>query len=263
MNFSHRIFWAFCLLSLLSGCVGRLPVTEPIAPADREQALAPLSFFLKQGQCDWIDLDLEFSWQAYGSKESYSATMQAGTPALLRLAVVDPLGQPQVLFVANGTRFSLADKRTAEGVEGLLSSKYVQQFVPASVLKEDVFYWLSGRTRTCSLQDVRIYRDHNSSRLWYQFEDTHGLSHWLELAQHHLMRHILLGADGTFYLDVQYSDYAEIEGRCVWPSSVKIAGDHLPAELVLTVKKIYGTQPKDKQIFHFDMPTHFTAHVVE
>ena len=263
MNFSRSILRAFCLLFLLSGCVGRLPVTEPIASADREQALALLSSFFKQSHCDWIDLDLELSWQAYGSKESFSATMQAGTPALLRLAVVDPLGQPQVLFVADGTRFSLADKRTAEGVEGLLSSKYVQRFVPASVLREDVFYWLSGRTRAYLRQDVRIYRDHNSSRLWYQYEDAHGLSHWLELAQHHLMRHMLFGADGTLFLDVRYSDYAGIEGHCVWPSSVRITGDHLPAELLLAVKKIYGTQPKDKQIFHFDMPTHFTVQIVE
>lgn len=258
--------WSIVSLSLLislllMGCACKIPNTRSVTSLIRKQSVSRLSLFIEEQCTESIDADLELSWQRYGHHKVFSATLQAQSPASVRLAVVDPLGRPQILFVADGQRFTFADNRQAEGYTGPLDSPFISRYVPAFIVEKEFFGWLGGRVGKLPLEKVDVTRD--DEFIWYEYQDAVGLVHWLGFDENHLRRHFLFDVDKTLLLEVLYGDYVLFGERCSWPGTVTIAGGTLPVELGFRIKKIYGGVPLDSTLFTLPLPPSFRVHVVD
>ena len=132
---------------LLGGCALRLPQTERLNKTELKKAEEQLTAFLSQSCVDAVDSDVKLTWRAYAQQETYPAAMQAAAPALLRLALNDPLGRPLLLLGSDGSTFTLADNRKAVGYTGSTELKFIRRFLPAFIPADDLFFWLSGRVR--------------------------------------------------------------------------------------------------------------------
>ena len=254
------VFW-LVPLAMLAGCGTRLPRTTALHGPALEHALVKLDRYLNQSCARAVDSDVDLGWQAYGHREVYPGTLQALAPARLRLALVDPLGRPQVLLVSNGSRFTLADNRRGEGFTGPTASNYIEQYLPPEVAGKELFSWLSGRAETGDSDQVSV-EEGQDGRIWYTLARG-GLSQYLVLDQDRLQRRLLKDADGNILLDVQYSDYRPTEDGCLWPGRLEITGEHLPAGFTLSFTRIYSLDPPEDRVFELQLPEHFTVRKVK
>ncbi len=255
-------FAAFWLipLALLGGCGTRLPRTTALHGPELEQALARLDRYLDRSCARSVDSDVDLGWQAYGRREVYPGTLQALAPARLRLALVDPLGRPQLLLVSNGSRFTLADNRRVEGFTGPVDSGYITKYLPPEVVGEELFSWLSGRVERSDSDEVGV-EEGQEGRIWYSMARGE-LSQYLVLDQDRLRRRLLKDADGNILLDVHYSDYLPTEDGCLWPGRLEITGEHLPAGFTLDFTRIYSLDPPGDRVFELQLPQHFSVQEV-
>ncbi len=250
-------------LLLLVGCAAKLPRTVSVSGDELVQVQNRWASFLKQSCPLAVDSDVRIGWQAYGRHEFYSATLQAAAPSFLRFAVVDPLGRPVLLLVSDGTTFTLADNRNAQGYTGRLDSDFIHEYLPREVSRRDIFSLLSGRAGGDAMEVVSARRAEDGELFWYETVSTDGSRHLIGLGPNHLRRHLFLDTLQRVVLDVQYSDYPAASEQCGWPGAIRMDGEDLAAEFTLEFTKLYGFTQPDPQLFQLQIPPHFTTQEVQ
>ena len=265
MNFS-RHWWGINVifyLLLMSGCASKLPQTVAVSGSDLEVVQERLNHFLDQSCVTAFDSDVRLGWQAYGQKETYSATLLATFPASLRFAVVDPLGRPMLLLVINGNTFTLADNIEGEGYTGRLDSDFIRRYLPEGISGDVLFFWISGRIRQQGLQVLSARRAEEGELFWYEIDYGDRLIHLLGLDRDHLIRHLVLDEEDTVIFDVQYSGYSATPEECIWPGKIVVTGEALAADFTLDFTRIYSFSPLQEQLFQLQLPPHFTVREVK
>ena len=254
--------WIFCLL-LVSGCGSKLPRTVAVSGPELEQAQAELDRFLEKSCVSSIDSDVRLEWQAYGQQGIYPATVQAASPAYFRFAVVDPLGRPVLLLVIDGRTFTLVDNKKGAGYTGRLDSDFIRRYLPESVSGADLFLWISGQVRQEGLRVLSARRAADGEVFWYEIDYGDRLLHLLALEHDQLVRHLVLDAEGTVIFDVQYRDYSATPADCGWPGKITVAGKAMAADFTLEFTRMYSFSPLPEQLFHLQLPQHFTVHQLQ
>ena len=261
---SGDLFLLGCIsLLIISGCAPKLPQTVAVSGHELENVQSGLTSFLNQSCVTAIDSDVRIHWNGYGQQETYPATLLSATPSYLRLALVDPLGRSLLLLAADGNSFTMADNRKGVGYTGIMDSDFIHQYLPYGISGRDLFYWLSGRIRSEGMQILSTRRGKDDLLFWYEVDYNDRLIHLLGLDGDILSRHLVLDVDDSILYDVRYSEYTVITGECRWPGRIVVAGDGLPAELILEFTRTYSFAPVAAQRFHIQLPSHFTVHEVE
>jgi hypothetical protein len=224
---------------------------------EQSEARERLAHSLQQNCPDFFDSDVTLSWQAYGSGRTYDATLQAAAPASFRLALVDPLGRPQMIFVSNAHRFTLADNYRAEGYTGPVGGSLMQKYLPANVAREELFFWLTGRPGITQKDVIGVDEDRESGAYWYRLQRKN-MREYLILGPEQVERRIMQNSSGEIILDVRYAGYREAASGCLRPGELVVTGKGLPAEFRLVFTKFYPGQKPDQRFFELTLPPHFT-----
>jgi hypothetical protein len=249
------------LALLLGGCAIKLPQTEQLGGRGLKQAEARLNAFMGQSCVEAADSDVKLTWRAYAQQETYPATMQAAAPALLRLALNDPLGRPLFLLGADGKTFTLADNRKSLGYTGSTELKFIRRFLPAFIPMDDMFFWLSGRVRPERMRAAAARLD-GEGRVWWHGGSSDGKTvHILALdEENRLSRHLIADKQTDEVLfEARYSGYQKTPKDCAWPGRIELAGKALEAEYTIEFSEIFGFSPIEPQRFHVTLPPHFTV----
>ena len=260
------IFFIFVLggcLQGLSGCSGKLPRTVLLQGVAAEQAKVRLNNFLGASCAQAVDSDITVGWQAYGNKSLYSATLLAASPSSLRLAVVDPLNRPLLLFVSDGHNCTLVDNRSGEAFSGGNDADFWSKYLPAGLFANHIFSWLSGRIQKEGMDLISERKGENGRVYWYEIKYGSDRKHILALESNHLQRHLILDADETIILDVRYSGYGNKTGECDWPGVIHVEGKELPGSFTLRFVKTYSFSLPETKNFHLTIPPFFIVHEVE
>ncbi len=249
-----------CLV-LLAGCAGRLPPATPLAAGDEPLARERLDRFLARSCPGGLDADVTLSWQGYGNHRAVAATLQAGRPGLLRLAVNDPLGRPLLLVVTDGRRFTLVDVTAREATVGPVDSPFWRRYVPAAVHGRDLFAWLTGLLPAGRMEVLAVLRSVDNSDYWFVLDHGDTLRHRVRLDPERLLvrEHMVLDSGGRILLDVVYT-YGRADGPCPLPSSLQVTGRDLSGTFTLVLDRVYSRKTVAETAFRLRLPPHYTVH---
>jgi outer membrane biogenesis lipoprotein LolB len=254
-------FACICLAALLlGGCAARLPQqTTQLDGAELKRAEERLSRFLSQTCVEAVDSDVRLTWRAYAQQETYPASMQAAAPALLRLALNDPLGRPLLLLAADEKRFTMADNRKAQGYTGSTELRFVRRFLPAFIPVSDLFFWLSGRVRPERMQAAAVRVDRDGGLWWHGGSSDGKTVHILALdGKNRLSRHMIADKKTDEILfEARYSDHLATTSDCAWPGRIELSGKSLEADYAIEFSEIFSFAPLDRQRFQIKLPPHF------
>jgi len=254
------LFLGFTCCFMVSGCASRLPRTVSLEKSVENLAVKRLDDFVHESCVEAMDSDVRVSWQAYGRKVFYTATLQAASPSFIRFAAVDPLNRPLYLLVSTGKDFTFADNIHGEGFTGTGEAEYFKRFLPQGILADELFLWLSGRVKEEGLRLLSVSKAEEGALFWYEVRYDDSLKHLLGLDLKHLRRHLVVDKANRIVLDVQYAGYNATPRDCDWPGTMKVDGEAMEASLSLEVKKVYSYARPDEQIFHLQLPAHYTVH---
>jgi outer membrane biogenesis lipoprotein LolB len=256
---------AVLLIVGLSACSSKLPQTQAIEGLEAEEAQARFTSFLQQDCVQAVDGDIRLSWKAFGQHESYPAQLQAAQSALIRLALVDPLGRPLLLLASDGRTFTLVDNRQSVAYTGATENQALRRFLPAFIPTEDIFLWLSGQVPLEKMRAAKVRRDAAGKLWWYGAPAAPGTVHVVELDQfNRLHRHLIVEEKNDLVLfEARYSDYSKSPAACAWPQRIDFSGKRLEADYSVEFTEIISFTPPRPEQFDLRIPPHFTRKRIE
>ena len=253
--------------SLLSGCAGRMRLTEPLSGVSRSLALTRFHDFMDRACSRAVDADVTLSWKALGKKQAIPGTLQAQEPAFLRYTVVDPLGRALLIFDSDGATFTLADTQKGEGYTGPVASRYWHKYIPEGIQPEDLFYWLGGRLRPGRFQviDVRKGDVENDRAVWVILKSSEGLTHHVlfDADADCVLRHVIEDRQQAVMLDVIYTGMKREKDGCGWPDELSIEGEASKGTIRIHFDRIFSQAVMPPSTFVLALPDYYLIHKVQ
>ena len=256
------ILFAFVTL-LFSGCAGRLPATLPLNVAQQQDAETLLKMIRQRNCPDFLDADVTMSWQGYGQSRHLKATLQATVDGELRLNILDPLGRAFIILASDGARFFLVDNQKGRGYTGAVDSVFLAEYIPAGFQFSSVFSFLAARLPAVEYPLIRLAASRDGNAYWYIFAGENETRYHVEVDPDHglPLRQFILNGEGDIVLDVHYQSYQQ-QNECPYPTSIMAEGQGVSGSLQLLFDTFYPEAPP-VEIFHLQVPTHFTVQPVE
>lgn len=254
-----------CCLLMLAGCAKKLPPTEPLGPAEREQAMALFADFLARRPPAILDADIRLTWDLLATKGGLDATIQLEQPGRLRFAANDPFGRSLLLVVANGATFTMIDNRAATVYVGQTGSKFWHEWIPEAIETGDLLFFLAGAVPADTIGGLQPAGDGEQAGLWFVWTDARTRRHYVLLRREtgFMLRHLLVDQAGTQVLDLRYQEPGRGDIGFAWPGQVTIQGEALEGAAVLRLDRIYPRDSLPAATFQVTPPPHFTVEEVD
>ncbi|OGQ86755.1 MAG: hypothetical protein A2512_08010 [Deltaproteobacteria bacterium RIFOXYD12_FULL_56_24] len=265
------VFLLFC-----GGCA-TLPATRPLAELQQQQAVVLFrEAMVRQQECACcLDAQVRLSLKSVLQNGTISGFVQAKAPAFLKFTGLNPLGQPMMILVADGTFFRYVAVPEGKGYDGLVTAAAFKKYAPQGFDPAHGFYWLAGRLAPEKLRIFSAAQDQEGQGLWlelaYATESLGGKAlrrHVLfDPARQVIRRHLVADPDGRIMVDVHYDDYVQVpeggSGNCRLPGLIKIHANHNGALMELTLADWLPDASFSAEDFRVDLPLGFQLVPVE
>ena len=266
------------LVLLLSGGCATLPATRPLAELQQQQVVAQFQEAMaRQQDCPCcLDAQVRLSLKSLVQNGTISGFVQAKAPSFLKFTGLNPLGQPMLFLVTDGTFFRYVSVPEGKGYEGLVTAAAFKKYAPPGFDPAHGFYWLAGRLAPEKPRIFSVAQDpEEQSLFWlelaYAVDDFEGkpLRHHVlfDPARQVIRRHLVADADGRIMVDVRYDDYAKpSEGgsdNCRLPGLITIHANHNGALMELTLGDWLPDADFSAGDFRVDLPLGFQLVPVE
>ncbi len=253
--------------SLLAGCARKIPAPQSLTVEDQQTAQNVLDAFLTRNCGGYIDSDVTLDWSIFGNQGAVPGMLQMQAPARARYTIVDPLGRPLFILVADRAQFRAVVIPETKGYEGNDTSPAWQKYVPEEFNAGDLFVWLSGglRKQGMRLSHIGTGKGKSEEGYWYEFTYDDNTIHHIVLDpdRNILTRHALIEEDGEVVFDVHYSDYQQT-GECRWPGTVVVQSNTVTAGTVtLHYNSVALVSQFPTQTFELTFPPGFEVESVE
>jgi len=262
------VFLLFC-----GGCA-TLPATRPLAELEQQQAVAMFrEAMARQQECSCcLDAQVRLSLKSVLQNGTISGFIQAKAPSFLKFTGLNPLGQPMMFLVADGTFFRYVAVPEGKGYEGLVTAAAFKKYAPQGFDPAHGFYWLAGRLAPEKLWIFSVAQDQEGHGLWlelaYAVEASTLRRHVLfDPARQVIRRHLVVDPDGRIMVEVHYDDYVQVtEGgsdNCRLPGVIRIHANHNGALMELTLGDWLPEASFSAEDFRVELPSGFTLVPVE
>ena len=238
----------------------------PLDYKEKQQIFSRFQDFQNRTCDNSIDADVTLELTTLGKSEKASGILQARIPSFVRYAVTDPLGRSLLLFASDGRTFTLVNSRKGEGYTGSTGSRYFTKYVPAGVLPEDVFSWLSGRLSLNRLVFELAGRGKDQIQaVWLQAEGSGKNSHHVlfDPQTERILRHLVADNSRDILFDVRYENYVQDRSRCPWPMKLTIESKEITGTVTLYYEQVYFNSSFNPGLFQLSLPPHFKIKSVE
>ena len=244
------------VILLFSGCARKYPATFPLDTLQQRNARSFLQKIRHRARVQDLDADVAVSWEGYGRKYHFNATLQATGTGRFRLSGLDPFGRPLFILVTDGTTFTLVDNRQGRGYVGPVDSTFLHKYIPPGVQLSTCFSLLTAQFPDAEVQEIRLAQD--KKNYWFIFTGRDGAQRRIEvILQTGLpVRQVLVNAEGDIILDVRYEDY-QLRTAPLLPSRLRMEGGSMPGSLKITLNKVYREKLLPETIFTLAVPVHF------
>ncbi len=268
-------FILLILVLLLPGCAGRrLPHAPVVFGQERRTVVAVFYDMLaRHRHCDnSLDaaVNLKLSVSAFLGKKAgtLAGYLQALAPSYLKFVGINPLGQPLLIFVTNGSRFHYVSVPDGKGFEGDVRSRTFMKYAPPGFDPEYVFYWLAGRLGPGRIDILEVRRDEDGQGYWLELSAAgktkkHIHSRLLiDIDKKIMLRHLLQDEGGRILMEIKYGSH-EGEGGCLIPRKIVVTSltNHYSAVVLLT--DMATDVSLSRSDFEFNLPGGFKREVVE
>lgn len=252
------------LMLCLWGCGPKVVPLQPLDSVSRDFADRLLARYKEHAQPRAVDADIHLRWSAWTKSGNVDGTLQLAPPASLRLTLLDPLGRPVMILVADGQNFTATDIGSATVYHGRTGSKTWSRYVPESLKPQGMIPLLGGHLRTRELEYVGVGRTAEKGEIWYRFKERGAeVEHRLLLDREEalLRRYLLLDRSGVAAVEVVYENYLSLaQGPYRWPQRMTVSGDQVKGTVSLEVQHVHGVDVLASGVFspppsppHFDV----------
>lgn len=270
-GFLHAVFGGLALFLLAGSGCATLPATRPLAEMQQQQAVARFrETMARQQDCPCcLDAQVRLSLKSLVQNGTISGFVQAKTPSYLKFTGLNPLGQPMMFLVTDGTFFRYIAVPEGKGYEGLVTAAAFKKYAPQGFDPEHGFYWLAGRLAPEELRIFSVSEDPEGQGLWLELAYAVDASGGEPLRRHVLfdparqviLRHLVADPDGRVMVDVRYDDYAPpSEGgsdNCRMPGLIRIHANHNGAIMELALGDWLNDATFGAGDFQVDLPPGF------
>ncbi|MFA7383865.1 MAG: hypothetical protein WC001_10495 [Desulfurivibrionaceae bacterium] len=249
-----------------------MPATRPLAELQQQQAVALFrEAMARQQECACcLDAQVRVSLRSVLQNGVISGFVQAKAPAFLKFTGLNPLGQPMMILVADGTFFRYVSVPEGKGYDGLVTAEAFKKYAPQGFDPEHGFYWLAGRMAPERLRIFSVAQDQEGHGLWlelaYATEAFSGKAHrrhvLFDPVRQVIRRHLVADQDGRIIVEVHYDDYVQVPGggsdSCRLPGLISIHANHNGALMELTLEDWLPDASFSADDFRVELPAGFT-----
>lgn len=252
----------------LAGCAARLPSSFPITGETRTAVLKEYLFF--QQRCystPPIDADISLEIEGFGRHFRASGMLQIQPPSSLRTTILDQVGRPLFIMIADGQSLTLVNSMKGEALIGTIASITRESSEYLDLGSEEVVRLLTGRYAPSlnTIVDVRRERQAGDYYAWLIFpaaeENRHNIL--FDPSANRIMRHVLSDESGDILLDIRYSWGEEKRGGCALPSALLMSGASLGGEVTLGYEQVIPQPAIPENTFHLTLPDHYNVRRIE
>jgi hypothetical protein len=273
-----RALWGgLVVLLLFAGGCASLPATRPLGELQQQEAVARfLEAMARQQECPCcLDAQVRLSLKSLVQNGTISGFVQAKAPSFLKFTGLNPLGQPMMFLVTDGTFFRYVAVPEGKGYEGLVTAAAFKKYAPQGFDPAHGFFWLAGRLAPEKLRIFSVSQDPEGRGLWLELAYAAEASGGEPLRRHVLfdstqqviLRHLVAGSDGRIMVDVWYDNYAPAsEGgsdNCRLPGLIRIHANHTGAVMELALGDWLHDAGFSANDFQVELPLGFTLVPVE
>jgi len=219
-------------LGFLQGCAGPMLRTSPAGEQEARKATAAFMQYLEtyQAECNSgldaeVDATVRISGWFSNRKGMLSGYLQALEPGYIKFVALNPLGQPILVFLSNGSDFKLLNTLEGKAYMGPVDSETFKKFAPTGFAPETSYYWLTGRVAP-GAEITGVLRDKAKRGYWLTLKgDDAGIVRMILFATEaaRILRQVILDRNGDPVLDVEYEEYMPEDGS---NRAVGTAGDN-------------------------------------
>lgn len=269
-----------CILAVLGGLVvfllfgsgcATLPATRPLAELQQQEVVAVFhETMARQLDCSCcLDAQVRLSLKSLVQNGTISGFVQAKSPSFFKFTGLNPLGQPLMFLVTDGTFFRYVAVPEGKGYEGLVTAAAFKKYAPPGFDPAHGFYWLSGRLAPERLRIFSVAQDPEGHGVWLELAYVTEVSEVDPLRRHVLfdpvqqviLRHLVADSDGQILVDVRYDDYAQppegVPNNCRLPGVIRIHVNHNGALMELTLGDWLYDVSLSAEDFRVDLPSGF------
>lgn len=264
-----------CLL-LCGGCAA-LPATRSLAELQQQQVVTVFrESMAHQLDCHCcLDAQVRLSLKSVMKNGTIAGFVQAKAPSYLKFTGLNPLGQPLMFLVTDGTFFRYIPVLEGKVYEGLVTAAAFKKYAPPGFDPRQIFFWLAGRLAPETLHFFSVAEDQEGHGFWLEFVyDTEASEK--EPLRHHVLfdpgeqvirRHLLADTEGRIMVDVRYDDYAPasegVPENCRLPGRIMIHANQNGALMEITLGDWLDNASFSAGDFRVDVPSGFALVPVE
>jgi len=254
-----RIFLVNLIL-LLGYCGCALSPRVPLSGADSSRYREDFKQMVSvQRECQCCgDADVTVSIDSPWQSGTIGGYMQIMSPSFLKFIGMNPLGQPQIVMVTDGVKFSYALINEARGYEGAVTSEAFNRYAPPGFNPGTSFYWLIGRLPPGPVDIMETSGDTSKRGIWVRLRyESDGMNSLIlfDPARKVILQHSKLSEDGKSVLDVKYDNYQS--GKCGLPGRITISSGNHHGNLVVDLREWQTGVPFSAGEFEFELPAGF------
>ena len=256
---------ALLLSATFSGCSG-LPARVPLS--GQESLMVRESFkemAVMQGQCSSsADADITVTLDSRFYSGTMSGYLQAMAPAALKIIGVNPFGQPLVVLISDGERFSYSLLNESVSYSGSVDSAAFQRHAPAGFVPENSFYLLIGRLNPGRVLIFGESADPAGEGVWIELENELDRTRSLVLfdpERQLIIKYLQLDEEGQPAMEIDYSDH--FPGICNLPGQITISSVEHSGSLMIRLSNWQTATPFSPDDFKFEPPPGFKRATVE
>jgi len=248
-----------CLLTILSGCAGlpgRLPLPEAESAAVRESFKEMVG---RQRVCKpSADAELTVTIDSRFFDGTMSGYLQTMAPSFVKLVGINPFGQPLVVLVSDGGRFSYAELQRNLVYDGSVDSHAFRRFVPVGFDPTTVFFALTGKVAPGEVRLLVAGRDRGEQGVWLDIEHSLGNAHSLVLfdpERQLISRYRGLDENGETAFEIAYDDFTA--GSCRLPGLITVTSHDHAGEIAIRLTDWRTGIPSSAADFELELPAGF------
>jgi len=255
---------------LIQGCARPVLQTYPVSLEESTAVLEAFGQYLEIsekvcGCCLDAEADAELVVSGWFSDHmgKLSGYLQAMEPGYLKFVVINPLGQPLLIFVTDGRIFKSLNVYDAKVYAGSVRSETYKRFAPESFDPEFSYYWLTGRLQPGYMQVLQVMRDREQDGFWLQIKQA-GLSpESMVLFDPHnlvILRHVLRDENGKHLVDIRYADHQLLPAaadQCRLPARITVASQGNAEKLELKLQAFLREVHFSAEDFQIEIPDNF------
>jgi hypothetical protein len=255
----RRTLLSLLLAALVHGCSG-LPARIPLSGPESMQVRRSFKeMAARQGQCSSsVDADITVTLASKFYSGTMSGYLQAMAPAALKIIGVNPFGQPLVVLISDGERFSYSLLNESLSYNGAVDSAAFRRYAPAGFAPDNSFYLLIGRLKPGRVMILGDSADPGGEGAWLELENEQDGTRSLVLfdpEQQLLLKYLQLDETGEPVMEIIYSDH--YPGLCKLPGRIKISSDAHAGSLVIRLSNWQTATPFSPDDFRFEPPPGF------